>query len=105
MKFDYADAVRAARDYAQHRDDAWDFVVEASKALSCGSKNCIIYLGDEEQAYDMRCSCLDDMRSAEKSFFSALLNYTKHNYEAIIPLAESKRKADERFRKLMMPGE
>lgn len=104
MKFDYADAVRAVREHAQHRDNAWDKVAQLSAEYGCSSRDCIINLSDKKLSGDFDCYCIQNFSKEQRPFILALLNYTKHNYEAILPLAESKRMADEKFYNLMCPA-
>ena len=101
----FADAHRHARERARHELDVRRVIAQMSKKVTCGSRDCLAYFSGDEQCGDYVCDCFGYAREADYKFIQAILNYLKGNYEAIMPLAESKRMADEAFEKLFPKDE
>lgn len=96
----FADAHRHARERARHELDVKRVIAQMSKKVTCGSRNCLAYFSGDELSGDYDCDCFGYLREADYHFIQAVLNYLKGNYEAIMPLEESKRLDNEAFEKL-----
>lgn len=97
----FADAHRHARERARHELDVMAVIAQKSRDVGCASKDCIISIGSQSKE-DFPCVCLDKphFTFSYAPLFRDILNYLKGNYEAIMPLEESKRLADAAFEKL-----
>jgi hypothetical protein len=98
----FAGVHKAAMEGTQHRIHAWDIIVQKSRDHGCASKDCDINLGRQNDG-GFPCVCLDSWSKTYPGFFRDILNYLRCDYEAIIPLAESRRLAQERFDSIMVP--
>lgn len=102
----FAEAHRHARERARHELDVLRVIAQMSRDVGCASKDCIISIGSQSKE-DFPCVCLDKphFTYSYAPLLGAILNYLKGNYEAIMPLEESKRLADEAFEKLFPRGD
>ena len=98
---DFADAYRQAREYTMHKRAAYKVLAQSSKDISCPSKYCILYLGINDSKEDYPCACLEGVHSSYADLFKNVICFLNGDYEAILPLAESKRMDDERLERLI----
>ena len=98
---DYASAIKKHHAYLNHQRHAWQRIVQMGKDHGCPASDCVMFFGAREPNEDCpKCRCLDGLPFGVADFFRAVINYEKHNYEAIISRDESERIANDNMTKL-----